>query len=125
MSGLPRAKGSMKTEGKNPIASLPRIVREMADRIVSRFDPEKIVLFGSHARGDAGTDSDVDLLVIMPVKGSRRHKMVEIGVALAGMGAPKDVIVATPDDLARYGKLPGTVLYSALREGIVLHERSA
>jgi predicted nucleotidyltransferase len=44
----------------------------MVRRIVQRFDPEKVILFGSHARGTAGPDSDVDLLVVMTVRGSKR-----------------------------------------------------
>ena len=54
-------------------------IAEMVRRIVAQSDPEKIILFGSCARGDATPDSDVDLLVVMPVAGSRRGKAVEIG----------------------------------------------
>ena len=125
MSGLPSVRGDMKTEDEKRKASLPRIVRDMADRIVSRFDPEKIILFGSHARGEAGPDSDVDLLVIMEVEGSKLRTSVRIGVALAGMGAPEDVIVANPDEFDRFRKLPGHVIRAAAREGIVLYERRA
>lgn len=46
----------------------------MVERIATRVDPERIVLFGSHARGDARPDSDVDLLVVMGVIGSKREK---------------------------------------------------
>ena len=60
-------------------------IKEMVRRIVERFNPEKIVLFGSHAREDAGPDSDADILVIMPVKDSRRKKATEIDVALIGV----------------------------------------
>jgi len=49
-------------------------IQEMVDRIVREFGPDRIILFGSHARGEGGPDSDVDLLVVMPVKGSRRRK---------------------------------------------------
>ena len=57
-------------------------IEEMVQRIVERFHPEKIILFGSHARGTAGPDSDVDLLVVMPVQGSRRKKATEIDLSL-------------------------------------------
>lgn len=103
--------------------SVEAVIREMVQRIVAGFDPEKIILFGSHARGDAGPDSDVDLLVIKPVKGSRREERVRIGAALNGMGVAKDVVVATPEDIQRRGNLVGTVLRPALREGRVLYER--
>jgi predicted nucleotidyltransferase len=60
------------------------IIAEMVRRIVKEFDPHQIILFGSFARGQAGPDSDVDLLVVMPVHGSRREKRVAIRAALRG-----------------------------------------
>ena len=69
----------------------------MADRIVARFNPEKIILFGSHARGEGGQDSDVDLLVVMPVKGSKRKIRLNIRQALRDIHIPKDIIVSTPE----------------------------
>jgi predicted nucleotidyltransferase len=99
-------------------------IAEMVDRIVERFDPERIILFGSHARGEAGTDSDVDLLVVMPVEGSKREKAVEIGVALHDFHIPKDVIVVTPDEFQRRKEVVGTVEQPANREGKVLYARA-
>jgi len=46
-----------------------RAIHAMVRRIVRQFRPERVILFGSHARGEAGPDSDVDLLVVMPVHG--------------------------------------------------------
>ena len=67
----------MKAMGKQQVEkTIQRIVR----RIVMQFDPERIILFGSYARGEAGPDSDLDLLVVMPVYGSKREKELEIGV---------------------------------------------
>jgi len=100
-------------------------IDEMVRRIVARFAPEKIILFGSHARGGAGADSDVDLLVIMPVKGSRRKKATEIELALAGLGVPKDLILVTPEQVERERDQIGTIIHPALREGKVLYESSA
>lgn len=101
------------------------IIREMVRRIVEGFHPEMVVLFGSHARGSAGPDSDVDLLVVMPVVGSKRDLTIRIRKALAGMGLAKDVIVATPEELDRYRDLVGTIIYPAMREGRAVYERSA
>lgn len=67
-------------------------IDEMVRRIVERFHPERIILFGSHARGTAGQHSDVDLLVVMQPHGSKRKRAVEIYGLLAGMGIAKDVI---------------------------------
>lgn len=50
-------------------SALERKIEQMVLQIVKRFDPERIILFGSAARGEAGPDSDVDLLVVMPVNG--------------------------------------------------------
>jgi len=100
-------------------------IEEMVRRIVARFDPDKIILFGSHARGEGGPDSDADLLVVMEVDGSRREKAVEIDVALADILLPKDVIVLTPDYVERHRDIVGTIVYPALREGTVLYERIA
>ena len=125
MSGLPSVRGDMKTEDEKRKASLPRIVRDMAARIVSRFDPDKIILFGSHARGEAGPDSDVDLLVIMEVTGSRLEAAVKVRGVLGGTGMSEDVVVATQEEAERFRLLPGHVIRAAMREGIVLHERRA
>ena len=63
-----------------------REVEEMVRRIVSRFDPERIMLFGSCARGTAGLDSDADLLVVIQPRGTRRQQATAIDVALLGIG---------------------------------------
>jgi uncharacterized protein len=100
-------------------------IEELVSRIVERFRPEKIILFGSHARGTAGQDSDADILVVMPVKGSKRKKATEIDVALVGLDLPVDVIVVTPEELERNKNQIGTIIYPALQEGKVLYEKAA
>lgn len=101
------------------------IIQEMVRRIVQRFRPEKIVLFGSYARGTEGPDSDVDLLVVVPIESSRRQKVVEIYTLLAGMGMPKDIIVVTPTDVEKYKDVAGNIIGPALAEGKILYERTA
>ncbi len=98
-------------------------IQEMVNRIVERFHPEMIILFGSYARGEAGPDSDVDLLIVMPVRGSRREKAVQIGVALHDIRVPKDIIVTTPKDFEWRKEIPGTIERPAAREGMVLYAR--
>jgi len=100
-------------------------IQEIVRRIVARFDPEKIILFGSHARGLAGPDSDADLLVVMHVEGSRRKRATEIDLALMGVNLPADVIVVTPEELERNRDRKGTLIQPALVEGEVLYERRA
>ena len=99
-------------------------IREIVKRIVRDFHPEKVILFGSHARGRGGPDSDVDILVVMPVEGSKREKAVEIGVALHDIRIPKDIIVTTPEDFEWRRAIPGTIERPAEQEGEVLYARS-
>lgn len=101
-----------------------RAVDEMVRRLVEQFDPEQIVLFGSQARGDARWDSDVDLLVIMPFTGSKREKQLELRLAVEGIMVPKDIILASPEEVARRRNIIGTLIRPALREGKVLYARS-
>ena len=98
-------------------------IDEIVRRVVKQFHPEKIILFGSHAKGTAGPDSDVDLLIIMPVSGSKREKQIEIGVALHDIRIPIDIIVTTPEEVERRKNLVGTVIRPALREGEIIYVR--
>lgn len=98
-------------------------IAAMTARIVQEFAPLRVILFGSHARGEATPDSDVDLLVVMPTVENKRQTAIQIRRALAGFPVSKDVIVTTPEEIARRGHLVGTVLRPALREGAVLYER--
>jgi predicted nucleotidyltransferase len=96
----------------------------MTERIVQAFQPERIILFGSYARGDMHEASDVDLLVVMLDGTDRRQVAIAIHGALSGLGVSKDVVVTTPEEIAQRGNLIGTVLYPALREGKVLYDRA-
>ena len=98
-------------------------IQEMVRRIVERFEPDKIILFGSHARGTATADSDVDLLVVMAVRGSRLEKTVEIRVAVHDIRVPKDIVVTTPEDFAWRKDIVGTLEHPVIREGKVLYAR--
>jgi predicted nucleotidyltransferase len=84
--------------------------------------PERIILFGSHARGDARDDSDVDLLVIEPAVPDRAREMVRLRRLLRPLRIPVDVLVFSSDEVSRWGSQPGSVLYFALREGRVVYE---
>ena len=98
-------------------------IDEMVRRIVERFDPEQVILFGSHARGTARSDSDVDLLVVMSVAGSKREKQIELRCALHDIYVAKDIVVATPEEVERRRNIVGTIIRIALREGKVLYDR--
>ena len=106
-----------------PDETTEQAIRMMVQRLVERFDPDQIILFGSQARGTAAPGSDVDLLVIMPVSGSKREKRVEMRVALHDITVPKDILLATPEEVLRDKDLIGTLIRPALREGKVLYAR--
>lgn len=106
-------------------SEIEKKIEEMVRRIVERFHPEKIILFGSHARGTAGPDSDVDLLVVMHVQGSRRQKATEIDLSLSDRRIPLDLLVVTPEQFDREQNMIGTVIRPAAHEGKVLYERAA
>jgi uncharacterized protein len=112
-------------ETSTDVMAVHEKVNEMVRRIVQRFAPDKIILFGSYASGTAGPDSDVDLFIVMRVDGSKRQRAVELHGLLAGMGVPKDLIVVTPEECVQYRDIPGTVIGSALLEGKILYDRAA
>jgi uncharacterized protein len=104
------------------MAERERIILAMTRRIVEHCSPERVILFGSHARGDADAGSDVDLLVVMPDGTHRRETASALYALLAGSGVGKDIVVATAADVAQHGDSPDTVFYPALREGRTLHD---
>lgn len=95
----------------------------MVERIVKEYAPEKIILFGSHATGNAGPDSDIDLLVVMTPSSSKAAQELDILKALRRYRIPKDAIVTTPEDFAWRKEIPGTIERPAAREGRVLYEK--
>jgi predicted nucleotidyltransferase len=99
-------------------------IDRMVQRIVAKFHPEQVILFGSQARGDAGLDSDVDLLVVMDFEGTARDKGLEILQTLHDILVPLDVIVTRPEDFAWRKEVVGTIEWPAAREGKVLYARS-
>ena len=109
--------------GRSDRAAVRRLTAEMVRRIVAQFQPERVVLFGSQARGDATLDSDVDLLVVMPVNGSKRDLRVALQMALRDITFPRDILVATPYEWNVQRNIPGTIVWPARREGVVLYER--
>lgn len=101
-----------------------RKIEAMVQRLADRFNPDKIILFGSYARGRVQKDSDVDLLVVLPVAGSKRRAAVEMDLALADRDLPLDLIVVTPGEFERFQDTIGSVIYPAAQEGRVMYERA-
>lgn len=99
---------------------LPEITR----RIVETSNPEKIILFGSYARGTFGADSDLDLLIIIPGVKHLREESIRVRRALRGLLVPVDIVIATPEQIERLGNTAGLVYQTALSEGKVLYEHA-
>jgi uncharacterized protein len=99
-----------------------KIIKEATRRLVNNFYPKKIILFGSQARKKADKRSDVDLLVICPIRGSRRALMVAMDRALRGVGFARDIIVLTPEEFDRDRHIPGTIARPASLEGRIIYE---
>jgi len=103
--------------------SVNKHIQQMVERIVAQFHPERIILFGSHARGEAGADSDVDLLIVMAVEGSKRAKQLEIRAAVHDVHVPKDIIVSRPEEFQWRKDIVGTIERPAALQGRILYVR--
>jgi len=102
----------------------PPYLAEVVDRIARKFNPVRIILFGSWARGEARDDSDLDLLVVLSKVEHKRRAAVEIMRVLNGLPISKDVVVTTPEEIKIRGQIVGDILRPALREGKVIYERN-
>jgi predicted nucleotidyltransferase len=91
--------------------------------ILSVSDPDRIIVFGSHARGDDDTGSDLDILVVMDGIESTRIESIRLRRALRGLMYPIDIIVITPKQLAKYRNIQGVIYQSAINDGKVIYER--
>jgi predicted nucleotidyltransferase len=103
------------------VAEIDAAIQEIVRRIVQTINPDQIILFGSHARGDAGPDSDVDLLIIAPSDAPPATRMKPVYRALRGLTTPKDVLWWTQQEVERWRDAPGHVIRHALREGRTLY----
>jgi predicted nucleotidyltransferase len=100
------------------------ILRSIRQRLVDGFGPEKIILFGSQASGEADDRSDVDILVVCSFEGKRRKLMLEMDRALGGLDYAFDVLVLRPEEFRIDSLIAGTVGRYASQEGKVLYERN-
>lgn len=120
-----RAKGQADTPFPTPPTVRNPAIREAWSRvlesIVATFDPRRVVVFGSQARGDARPDSDLDLLVIFDELDDRRERRVQIRQLMSHEAFAKDILVAIPADIERPPF--GSALADAVREGVTVYER--
>lgn len=93
--------------------------------IVERFQPRRIILFGSYARGDAHQDSDLDLFIEMETSRRPPERAIAIASAFGLHSWPMDLLVYTPEEVQRLRGMHGTLLSEIEREGQVLYEQSS
>ena len=96
-------------------------IQDLARQIAEEFQPEQIILFGSHAYGHPTEDSDLDLLVVMPFEGSGAHKALEIMQKIKPR-VPVDLMVRTPEDVRRRVSWNDFFLKEITEKGKVLYE---
>ena len=118
MNGKGAGDGGPRGEGG---ALDPRVLDAIVRRVVEVARPERIILFGSAARGDMTRHSDVDLLVIANVQ-DRLGAMGRIHRRLRGEHAAVDVVVVTPAEVARYRNSHASIIKPAMQEGRIVYE---
>ncbi|MCX5814458.1 MAG: nucleotidyltransferase domain-containing protein [Proteobacteria bacterium] len=98
-------------------------LEKIIQRIVSKFNPYKIILFGSHAYGTPSEHSDIYLLVIMDTNEKPHKRAIPIRKLLKDIGIPKDVIVKTPEEFEKFKDIIGTIVFPAAHKGKVIYEQ--
>lgn len=98
-----------------------KVLAKIVQRVVEAAHPDKIILFGSAARGEMGPHSDIDLLVIKSGKFDHWRLLTTIHRSLRGAPAAVDIVLASAKDIERYGDSPYLVYYPALRGGEVVY----
>jgi predicted nucleotidyltransferase len=99
------------------------LLDEVVRRLVNAIDPDRIILFGSRARGDAKPDSDIDLLIVKETTEPIYRRAIPAYRALSGIGVPKDVICRTPAEIEDWSQVPTYITTRALKEGKILYEK--
>jgi predicted nucleotidyltransferase len=100
-----------------------QLLQDVVRRIVDAAHPEKIVLFGSHARGAARPDSDLDVLVIADSREPRYRRSAPLYGALSDVLVPMDIIVYTRSEVEEWQDVPQAFVATVIREGKVLYEK--
>ena len=108
-----------------PVPVTDALLQGITQKIVDTFDPEKVILFGSHASDTPHVDSDIDLLVVMEADGSPIQRAVELKRACRPRFVPMDVLVKTPEEMAKRLQQGSFFLRQILEHGRVLYERQS
>ena len=98
-------------------------LKNIVDKIINNFNPDKIILFGSYAYGHPTVDSDMDIMIVMDTDEKPHKRAVSVRKVLKGIGIPKDIIVKTPEEFERFKDIVGTIGYPAAHKGRIIYER--
>ncbi|HBB93891.1 MAG TPA: hypothetical protein DC054_00735 [Blastocatellia bacterium] len=96
-------------------------IEDLTSQIVREFNPDRVILFGSHAYGEPSKDSDVDILVVLPFKGKPARKAIEIRNRISA-NIPLDLIVRTPQQIAERVAQNDWFIREIVERGRVLYE---
>jgi predicted nucleotidyltransferase len=99
-------------------------IEKIVNRIVEVARPEKVILFGSAARGTSGPNSDLDFLIVKAGRYNARKVAGTIYLRMRGIAKAMDLVIVTPKQMAEYRNSPFSVLYPAVREGRVVYEKA-
>lgn len=123
VEGIRTDRGSRARQSRtDPISGSP--FDEITKRLVRALHPSRLIVFGSHARGEARPDSDLDVLVVLPSIKDRHASTVAALRVLKDITQDVDVLVASEEEAETTGRIPGTVLNAALTEGRVMYDRA-
>jgi uncharacterized protein len=100
-----------------------RLIRHVAKRIADKFNPDKIVLFGSYAYGKPTANSDVDLLIVMNTPLRERQQRLEISRAISPRPFPIDIVVRTPAQVKERIRMGDYFITEIMAQGQILYER--
>ncbi|WP_068815555.1 nucleotidyltransferase domain-containing protein [Phormidesmis priestleyi] len=99
------------------------LLKEIVERLVQGLQPEKVILFGSHAYGEPHEDSDIDILVIVSDSDEPRHRRASQAYgSLWGLTAPTEILVLTRREVEKSATVATSLVSQALERGKVLYE---
>jgi uncharacterized protein len=104
------------------MSRVQNVASQMSAAIIAAAQPRRIILFGSHASGNAAADSDFDLMVVEDRPVDRYKEMVRLRGLLRSFGVPLDLLVVSEEKYQYWRDTPGNVYYEAATKGITLYE---
>lgn len=104
--------------------TVPLVPAELLDPLIAYFQPQRIILFGSTARGEAGLDSDIDLVVVLDDDAPPEMlKAKAVAEARAGYRGPVDIVLCRASKLQSRARAIGSFAHLVLRDGVSVYER--